>query len=76
MSIDGDMVGVTSVSRWSPQVSARVRMSFSLLATTSRSIGTPILWATKPANTSPKFPDGTEKETGTSGPPRATAAVT
>ena len=76
MSIDGDSVGVTSVSRWSPVVRARVRMSFSLLATTSRSTGSPIRCATKPANTSPKFPDGTENETGTSGPPRATAAVT
>ena len=75
MSIDGDIVGVTSVSRWSPVVSARVRMSFSLLATTSRSTGRPIRCATKPANTSPKFPDGTENETEMSGPPRATAAV-
>ena len=59
---------VTSVSRWSPVVSARVRMSFSLLATASRSTGRPIRCATKPAKHVAEVPRRHRERNGHVGP--------
>ena len=42
MSMDGDEVGVTAPTRYSPVASARVRMSLTLEAMTSRSTGSPM----------------------------------
>ena len=50
-------------------------MSFSLVATISRSMGSPMRLATKPAKMSPKLPVGTENEILRAGAPKATAEV-
>ena len=42
MSIEGDCVGLTPEGLYTPLAKARARMSFSLVATTRRSIGSPI----------------------------------
>jgi len=51
-------------------------MSLTLVAITSRSIGSPMRLATKPAKMSPKFPVGTQKLTARPGAPSDTAADT
>ncbi|MNU05927.1 hypothetical protein D3C72_2509130 [compost metagenome] len=45
MSIDGEVVATTPVWRYSPLFSVRSRMSLSLVAMTSWSIGNPIFLA-------------------------------
>ena len=75
MSIEGLIDGRTPARRWSPVSSVRCRMSFWLVAITSRSIGSPMRFATQPAKMSPKLPVGTVKLTGRCGAPSATAAV-
>ena len=42
MSMDGDEVATTSASVYMPVLQARWRMSFSLVAITSRSMGRPM----------------------------------
>ena len=42
MSIDGDWVALTVLGSYRPVSSARTRMSFSLVAMTKRSMGSPM----------------------------------
>ncbi len=49
MSIDGLVVAVTVPRAYRPVATNRARMSFSLVAITSRSTGSPIAAATRPA---------------------------
>ena len=63
MSMLGDIVGCTSEMAIEPVVKNWVKMSLRLLATMKRSTGRPIWRATWPANTLPKLPVGTEKDT-------------
>ena len=75
MSMDGDCVGFTPAGRYSPVAKARARMSFSLVATISRSTGSPMRLANQPASTSPKLPVGTAKLILRCGAPKETAEV-
>ena len=76
MSIDGDVVGTTSVMAMVPVLKKRVRMSLRFDATTSRSIGRPMRLATHPARMLPKLPVGTTKLTGPPSGATARCAVT